>query len=121
MAVKEYTILVNPQDYANNFNQSKRRIKRFVAKVFNLVGYFSFRLTIDTLMEKSAPTPKTQAAGFRSALYPILRARDIDSVVESKFNKLEEIIAGYNKNGMSGCTVKEIVSLRILVVKQIIT
>lgn len=116
--IKEYNLLVNPYDYINNFAQSKRRIKRFAAKMFEHVGYFSMRVTIDVIMEKSVPVPKTQSAGFRSFLEPIRRTRDVDSIVESKFSIIENSIDGYNKNGMSGCVVKEIINVRVLVVKQ---
>ena len=119
--IKEYDIPVNPFDHITNFSQTKRRIKRFATTFFELLGYFSFRVTLDLLMEKQSPNPKTQAAGFRSNLQPVRRLRDIDSMIESKFDKIGQSIDGYNQNGMSGCVISEIVKIRVLVVKQIIS
>ena len=116
--IKEYPLPVNSNDYINNFAQTKKKLKRFGMKMFERVGYFSMRVTIDALMEKPGPEPKTQRAGFRSFLTPVRRSADVESIVESKFSKIENDIDNYNKNGMSGCIVKEILRVRILIVKQ---
>ena len=116
--IKEYPLPVNSNDYINNFARTKRRLKRFGMKMFERVGYFSMRVTIDALMEKPGPEPKTQRAGFRSSLIPVRRGVDVESIVDSKFSKIENDIDSYNKNGMSGCILKEILNVRVLVVKQ---
>ena len=116
--IKEYPLPVNSNDFIYNFAQTKRRLKRFGMKLFERVGYYLMRVTVDALMEKPGPEPKTQRAGFRSALTPVRRGVDVESIVESKFLKIENDIDNYNKNGMSGCVVKEILNVRVLVVKQ---
>ena len=116
--IKEYVIPVKPDDYIMNFAQSKHRVKRFIEEFFDRFGLFSFRVTLDVIMEKAGPDPKTQTAGFRSSLEPVRRSEDIESIVLTKFNKIDNSIDGYNLNGMSGCVLKEIVKLRVLVVKQ---
>lgn len=118
--IKEYEIPFSSNDYIYNFTKTKRRMTRMITKLVQKVGAISFRITLDLIMEKPVTPPITQAAGFRSSLRPISRVVDVEDVVLSKFNKIENAIEGYNKNGMSGCIVKKIVSIRVLVVKQVL-
>ena len=118
--IKEYTIPTDHNDYVYNFTKSKRRIIRMATKLLQKVGAFSFRVTLDLVMEKMVNPPITQSAGFRSSLQPVSRVVDVVNVVESKFAKIENTIDGYNKNGMSGCVVKQVSKVRVLVVKQML-
>ena len=60
---------------------------------------------------------KTRKAGFRTILKAISFIEDVEDVLQAKFSKLEDLIEGYNANGMSGSRVKEILNLRVMVIK----
>ena len=114
---KEYPISVRSDDFLHNFAQTKRRLKRIIGKIVNKIGFISVRVTIDAVMYKETES-RRQNAGFRSRLTPVRTFVDVDDVVEKKFLNIGQNIENYNENGMSGCILEEILSVRLMVVKQ---
>ena len=115
---KEYILPIPEDDFNNGFKNSKKIANRVLTKLMRRLGSIKFKLTIDALMKKEG-SGESRKAGFRSKLTSVAFVEDVQKVLQDSFNKLEESIMNYNKNGMSCCLVQSI-KVKILVIRYVI-
>ena len=99
------------------YGESRTLLRRLMTGLFLLVGPFKIRVTVDTIMERVIPPTNKRDAGFRSTLRSLNSEDDIDDLIAVIFDQIENAIDHYHRNGMSGCRIGKIKSVRAMVVK----
>jgi hypothetical protein len=114
---KEFNIHVPKDDFMYNFPKSNQKIQYFISKIVNRIGSIHFRITIDTIMFKETDN-RLINAGFRSTLTPANAFDDITDLIRRQFILIDNNIENFNRDGMSGCVLKEIKNVRLMIMKQ---